>query len=68
MRKVKVYSLREPLPNPDVKFGKRTQAVLETLKSGSKNAKEIHAALRRYTLGGVGAALSELRKAGMLSE
>jgi len=61
MRELKKYALKKPLTNLDVKFGKRTQAVFDALKGGLREA------LGRYTLGGR-AALSELRKAGMLSE
>ena len=67
MRKVKTYGLKNPIPSANIK-GKRTLAVLEMLKNGPKTAKEIHTALGRYTPGGVGAALSELRAAGLLDE
>jgi|GEM_PF-5986736 len=68
MRKIKTYTLVEPLSISDVKFNKRTLAVLETLKESPKTAKEIQASLNKYTTGGIGAALSELRKAGLLVE
>jgi hypothetical protein len=68
MRELKKYALKENPPQTQAKLDKRATAVLEVLKGGPKNAKEIHAALGKYTLGGVGAALSALRKAGVLDD
>lgn len=68
MRKVKTYALREPLPVSDAKLTKRAQAVIDALRGGPKTAKEVQASLAKYAAGSIGAALSDLRKAGLLSE
>jgi len=66
---MKKYALNDPQGTPTSRFNKRTQAVFEALKGGEqKTAKEIHAALGGYTLGGVYASLAELRKAGILAD
>lgn len=68
MRELKKYSLKADPPHARAKLDKRAQAVLDILKGGPKTAREIQAALGKYTLGGIGAALSQLRKAGLLAE
>jgi hypothetical protein len=64
---MKKYALIDPQSTPSPKFNKRTQSVIEALRGGPKDAREIHASIRRYTLGGVYASLAELRKAGLLA-
>ena len=68
MRKLKKYELKENPPNARVALDKRTMAVRDVLKGGPKDAKEIFAALGKYTQNGVFAALHTLRKAGLLKE
>jgi hypothetical protein len=65
---MKKYALNDSQGTPSSRFNKRTQAVFEALKGGEpKTAKEIHASVGRYTLGGVYASLAELNKAGLLA-
>jgi hypothetical protein len=65
---MKKYALNIPQGIPSSKLNKRTQAVFDALKGREpKTAKEIHAAMGGYTLGGVYASLAELRKAGIVA-
>ena len=66
---MKTYSLRTELPEPIPKLSRRARAVFDVLRDGRpRDVREILEAIGKYTPRGIGAALSELRKKGLLSE